>query len=127
MPETRQNKKRGLHFEHWRIISLGLMIYDAVAVNAAFYIALWLRYDCKFADIPIFYVEALKHFAPIYAVFCILIFWRCRMYNTIWRFAGAHEMYRALVATGTTLVFQIAGTIILTCSRWASVSHTGSF
>lgn len=114
MPETRQNKKRGLHFEHWRIISLGLMIYDAVAVNAAFYIALWLRYDCKFADIPIFYVEALKHFAPIYAVFCILIFWRCRMYNTIWRFAGAHEMYRALVATGTTLVFQIAGTIILT-------------
>ena len=114
MPETRQNKKRGLRFEHWRIISLGLMIYDAVAVNAAFYIALWLRYDCKFADIPIFYVEALKHFAPIYAVFCILIFWRCRMYNTIWRFAGAHEMYRALVATGMTLVFQIAGTIILT-------------
>ncbi len=114
MPETQQNKKKPFRFEHWRIISLGLMIYDAVAVNAAFYIALWLRYDCHFWDIPPFYTNALRVFAPIYAVFCIFIFWRCRLYNTIWRFAGAHEMYRAFIATSITFVFQIFGTIALT-------------
>lgn len=114
MPETQQKKNKPFRFEHWRIISFGLMIYDAVAVNAAFYIALWLRYDCHFWDIPAYYMNALRTFAPIYAVFCIIVFWRCRLYNTIWRYAGAHEMYRSVIATALTFVFQIAGTIALT-------------
>ncbi len=114
MPETQQKKNKPFRFEHWRIISFGLMIYDAVAVNAAFYIALWLRYDCRFWAIPAHYMTAIRTFAPIYAVFCIIVFWRCRLYNTIWRFAGAHEMYRSFIATAITFVFQIGGTIALT-------------
>lgn len=98
-------------FERWQIISLALAIYDAVAVNAAFYIALWIRYDCKFWDIPLFYIAALRQFAPIYALFCVLVFWTFKLYNTIWRFAGAHELYKALCATVITLIFQVAGTI----------------
>lgn len=98
-------------FERWQIISLALAIYDAVAVNAAFYIALWIRYDCKFWDIPLFYIAALRQFAPIYALFCVLVFWAFKLYNTIWRFAGAHELYKALCATVITLIFQVVGTI----------------
>lgn len=109
MPNS--DKKR-LHIERWQLISFALAIYDAVAVNAAFYMALWLRYDCKFWDIPAFYIAALKQFAPIYAVFCVLVFWCFKLYSTIWRFAGAHEMYRALCATLVTLAFQVVGTIV---------------
>ncbi len=112
MSGSLNNKKPGVKLEHWHIISIILAIYDAVAVNAAFYIALWLRYDCRFADIPIFYITALKHFAPIYAAFCLVVFLCFRMYNTIWRFAGAHEMYKAMCATLITLIFQIVGTIV---------------
>ena len=111
MPNPEKSKK-GLHIERWQLISFALAIYDAVAVNAAFYIALWLRYDCKFWDIPAFYITALKQFAPIYAVFCVLVFWCFKLYSTIWRYAGAHEMYRALCATLVTLAFQVVGTII---------------
>ena len=102
---------RAFHFEHWQLISLCLAIYDAIAVNAAFYAALWLRYDCKFWAIPAYYIDALHGFAPVYTVFCLLVFWCCKLYKSIWRFAGAHEMYRAAVATLITLVFQVAGTI----------------
>ena len=102
---------RSFHFEHWQLISLCLAIYDAIAVNAAFYAALWLRYDCKFWAIPAYYIDALRAFAPVYTVFCLLVFWCCKLYKSIWRFAGAHEMYRAAVATLITLVFQVAGTI----------------
>ena len=86
---------RSFHFEHWQLISLCLAIYDAIAVNAAFYAALWLRYDCKFWAIPAYYIDALRAFAPVYTVFCLLVFWCCKLYKSIWRFAGAHEMYRA--------------------------------
>ena len=102
---------RSFHFEHWQLISLCLAIYDAIAFNAAFYAALWLRYDCKFWAIPTYYIDALRAFAPVYTVFCLLVFWCCKLYKSIWRFAGAHEMYRAAVATLITLVFQVAGTI----------------
>ncbi len=109
----RLNKKaRKGQIEHWKIISVCLALYDAVAVNAAFYAALWLRYDCKFWDIPAFYIDALRTFAPFYTVFCLIVFYRCRLYKSIWRFAGAHEMYRSVVATVITLIFQVVGTIL---------------
>ena len=109
--EKKQKEKRVL-LEHWQIISIGLAVYDAVAVNASFYIALWLRYDCKFAAIPYFYLDALKAIAPIYAILCVVIFKLCRMYNTIWRFAGVHEFYLSLVANALSLVVQLLLTTV---------------
>ena len=100
-------KKKRIQLEHWKLVSMGLALYDAVAVNAAFYIALWLRYDCRFWDIPFFYVDTLKAIAPVYSVMCILIFLLCKMYNTLWRFAGLHECFLSLLANALTLIFQI--------------------
>ncbi|MBQ8217633.1 MAG: polysaccharide biosynthesis protein [Oscillospiraceae bacterium] len=117
-----KNKKSRFHFEHWHFISIALALFDAVAVNASFYIALWMRYDCQFWDIPYFYIDILKFFAPVYAVVCVLVFWRCKMYNTIWRFAGMHELYLAIVATAITFVFHIAGTIAL-----AHLAHVDTY
>ncbi len=107
-----RDKKSILPLEHWQIISIGMAIYDAVAVNAAFYIALWLRYDCRFAEIPFFYIDALKTIAPIYSIVCIIIFKLCRMYNTIWRFAGAHEIYLSFLANAFSLVAQLVLTTV---------------
>ncbi len=107
-----RDKKSIFPLEHWQIISIGMAIYDAVAVNAAFYIALWLRYDCRFAEIPFFYIDALKTIAPIYSIVCIIIFKLCRMYNTIWRFAGAHEIYLSFLANAFSLIAQLALTTV---------------
>ena len=109
--ENKPRVKRIL-LEHWKLVSIGLMLFDAVAVNAAFYIALWIRYDCRFWEIPFFYIDALKVVAPIYAVICVVVFLFFRMYNTLWRFAGIHEAFLALAANAVTLVFQILLTTV---------------
>ena len=55
-----EHKKTGLYkkIEHWRMISLGLGIYDFLAVEAAFFLGLWLRFDCRFSMIPDHYLES---------------------------------------------------------------------
>ena len=42
--------------EHWHIIALVLIIYDYVAVCAAYFLALWLRFDGKYSAIPQQYI-----------------------------------------------------------------------
>ncbi len=43
---------RHLHLRHWLVISVGLALYDILAVNFAYLFALWLRFDCRFSEIP---------------------------------------------------------------------------
>ena len=51
---------------HWQVITIGLIIYDMLAVNASYFLALWLRFDCRFSMIEPQYLEAFFAFAPIY-------------------------------------------------------------
>ena len=116
--KTEKNRSR-FNLEHWQKISVLMMIYDALAVNAAFYIALWLRYDCKFFDIPYFYLEALRIMAPFYALLCVAVFLFFRLYNTIWRFAGLNELMLIAKATVVTLLIQIIGMSIISLAMGA--------
>ena len=42
---------RLLRIEHWQLIMIYLIIYDVIAVNGAFFLALWLRFDLRFTMI----------------------------------------------------------------------------
>lgn len=97
------------HVEHWRIINIGLALYDILAVNFAFFFALWLRFDCRFSEIPAHYLSAFLQFAPLYTIACILVFWCCKLYQSIWRFASYSELLRTCAATGVTFLVQTMG------------------
>ena len=118
---TPTNKTKYFGLDHWKVISIFLAVYDAIAVNAAFYIALWLRFDCKFWDIPDYYIGILSDFAIIYAIVCIIIFKCCRLYNVIWRFAGMHELFLTVVATFICLAAQVLGTELLMHFKWSEL------
>ena len=49
--EINVKEKKNLHrrMERWEFVSLGLLLYDALAVNAAYFLALWLRYDMRYS------------------------------------------------------------------------------
>ena len=98
--------------EHWQVINAGLIIYDILAVNAAFFLALWVRFDCHYSLIPTEYLDAYMQFTPFYTIACILVFFRCRLYQSIWRFASYSELLRAVMATIATGVVQLFGTLI---------------
>ena len=98
-------KKNRIKIEHWHMIALLLAIYDIIAVNASYFAALWLRYDCAVSKIASEYLSAFFRFAPIYTVFSIFVFWLLRLYRSLWRFASYRELIRVIVATFITGVF----------------------
>lgn len=97
------------HMEHWQIITVYLYLYDMFAVNMAFFMALWLRFDCRYSTIPTNYLHAWLVFVPAYTVCCTIVFTLCRMYRSIWRFASFVELYHVIQATVLTFVFHVIG------------------
>ena len=92
-----QERKRKI--EHWHVISLYLIVYDAITVNLAYLLALWFRFDCQFTRIPLIYLNAWMQFVPIYTVICLIIFFSLKLYRSLWRFAGYSELLRVTAAT----------------------------
>ena len=100
------NKKR-FKIEHWHVIALLLLVYDAIAVNFAYFLALWFRFDCRFSAIPDQYLEPFLHFAPIYTAFCLAAFLLLKLYNSLWRYASYRELTRTVGSSLITSVFHI--------------------
>lgn len=92
---------------NWKNVVLLLMIFDILAVNVPFILALWLRYDCRFTQIYPMYLYSWAKFAPIYTAFCLIVFWVLRLYRSLWRYASFGEMNRILVSTVITGVFHV--------------------
>lgn len=108
-----ENRNRKLLKEHWQGIAALLILYDAVAVNLSYLIALWFRFDCRHLLIPGVYLDSWLYFAPIYTVFCILIFWKFRLYQSVWRFASYTELRRIVLSSFTTAIFHAAAITLL--------------
>jgi FlaA1/EpsC-like NDP-sugar epimerase len=102
--------------EHWQVVSIYLMIYDIIAVNLAYFLALWLRFDCTYSRIPKQYLGAWMNFLPFYTVFTLAMFWELRLYQSLWRFASYSELARVVVSSAVTAVFHTVG-ITLLCGR----------
>ena len=85
--------------EKWRVVSILLALYDAVAVNLAYFLALWLRFDFNYSQIEEEFLSHFFYFAPIYAVICIVVFAALKLYRSIWRFASYSELLRMIIAT----------------------------
>ena len=108
----KQNKpKRRL--EHWHVIATLLIVFDMIAVNASYLLALFFRFDCVYSAIPEYYLTTCFKFLPIYSVICIVVFIWMRLYNSIWRFASINELMRVLASTLITAFLHIVGITIL--------------
>lgn len=105
-------KKR---IEHWRIISVLLMLYDFVAVCAAYFLALLLRFDGIYSLIEPKYTEAYNMFILPCAAGSIIIFLIFRMYNSMWRFASFSEFVRTALGSFVSSVLHMVLITVLLC------------
>ena len=117
------NKKT---FEHWQMIAILLAVYDTVAVNLSYLLALWFRYDGQFSGIPHEYLHAWLHFVPVYTVFCLVVFVLLKLYKSIWRFASYTELVRLAAASGITAVFHAVAISLLICRMPVSYYFAGA-
>ena len=105
----REKMKRG--FEHWQVVTVYLMIYDAIAINLSYFLALWLRFDCRYSLIESKYLHNFARFAPIYTAICLIVFLLLKLYRSIWRFASFNELVRVIIASAITGILH---TILIT-------------
>ena len=101
------NRLLNSNFHNWKNVAFLLMIYDILAVNVPFILALWLRYDCRFTQIYPMYLYSWVKFSPIYTVFCLIVFWVLRLYRSLWRYASFGEMNRILISSVITGSFHV--------------------
>lgn len=105
-----------MKIRHWKVIAVGLMCYDALAIAFSYFFGLWLRFDFKFTTIDTEYLQAYIKFLPAYIIASILFFWFMRMYRGIWRFAGFNELLRY---ASSSVIASVAHGILITlfCRR----------
>lgn len=95
---------------------LWIVLLDIVAVNAAYFLALLIRFYVNFEFREVAresYLPAFLKFAPIYTVLCFLVFVAFRLYGGMWRFAGINDMNRIIGASVVTIIIQIIGTTFI--------------
>ena len=119
--EHNKTQAKGRRFEHWQIISIPLMLYDFVAVCGAYFLALFLRFDCVYSAIQARYMIPYKRFILPYAAFCILLFVAMKLYNSVWRYASYTELNRTLA--GSMIASAIHTVLITVLFRRMPVSY----
>ena len=92
-----------------------VVLLDIIAVNAAYYLALMIRYFVNFSINPSAtqHVEDFFHFAPWYTICCIIVFAFFKLYNNLWKYVGMGDLNRILAASAVTCVVQVLGTVLL--------------
>lgn len=101
-------------FNRRNVLKLLMMIFDMLAVNFAYFLALVLRYYVtrEFTPGAIGFVNTFQDMAPYYGVICVAVFYVFRLYNTMWKFGGLRDLNRIFMACIVTSMIQVVGTQI---------------
>ena len=93
---------------------LWVVLMDIISVNAAYVLALLLRYyvHSEFKSSALKFANVYMRFAPFYTVICIVVFALFRLYNGIWRYASLADMNRIIGANVTTAILNFIGTTV---------------
>lgn len=92
------------HFlQPWRQVAILLAGYDLLVICFSYFLALFLRFDCRISLIPENYLGIYARSMVFYPALFVLINWRFGLYRGIWQFASYHELLNCGVATLVTI------------------------
>jgi len=111
-------KKSGCRFKLKRdnVAKILLFLYDAIAVNISYFLALWLRFDCEIntlLSVEPGFIEAWFKFIPINTVFGLTIFSIFKLYRSVWTFASYREFFNVAYSSVCTFVTHTVGITLL--------------
>ena len=96
--------------KHWQIITFLLACFDVFAVMASYFVALLVRFDLRFSEIPREYLREYMITILPYVVVCVVVFIIFKLYRSMWRYVSFREVVHMIIATAITFVINIAGT-----------------
>ncbi len=91
-----------------------IILFDIIAVNASYFLAIHARFYGFTAMDPIFqsYLDAFWKFAPFYTFACILVFFCFKLYFGMWKYAGLNDLNRIIAASFITCIIHVLGTSV---------------
>ena len=98
----------------WIVSKAILVILDVLAVNLAYFCALFLRFyiNNQFRPVADLYLPTFWTFAPFYTVICLAVFCLFKLYSSKWQYAGINDLNRILLANVITAVVQVVATLL---------------
>ncbi len=82
----------------WISRALMLAFMDIISIGLSFFLALMIRFDFVYSHIPLYLLDNYLVIMPMYIIIALIIFYVCRLYHSIWRFASISEFLRIIVA-----------------------------
>ena len=97
---------------HRYFVASLMLVLDIIFAAAAYFLALWLRFDARIDHIDTVYLETWLHFLPFFVVGTIVIFWLFHLYHSLWRFASMVEFRRIVCAVLISGILHAVATVI---------------
>ena len=88
-------------------MSILLAVYDIMAVNVSYFLALLFRFDGFFSQIPDYYIRAYVKFIPISTILCLVIFYASKMYQSVWQYASFNELAHTCIGSTVASLLHI--------------------
>lgn len=93
---------------------LFLLASDIILISLSGFISLYLRFEFSISALcESSFLPTMIRYAPINLICTLLIFWLCRLYNSLWEFAGIEELLRIVVAALLSSAAQSVGMMAL--------------
>ena len=95
-----------------------LMCYDMFAVFVASMVALMIRFDLNFYNVPSEYLNEVWRTLPYMMAITLIIFWGLRLYSSLWSYAGAFEM---MYVVSACILDAIAVAALILVRNWGDM------
>lgn len=66
-------------------------------INVCAFMAILIRFDLSISSIPTHYLDAILAYVPWNTVITILIFYCCRLYHSLWKYASIDEVTNVMI------------------------------
>lgn len=90
-----------------------LAIVDILLITISGFLALYIRYDFRFSNMEMTYVDHEIKYLLINLAVTILLFVIFKLYRSVWRFASTTELLNVIGACSASILTQIVGMSVL--------------
>lgn len=105
-----KNQGKGLLWIHKASL---LAFADTLIILTSYLLALFLRFDFVFSNIPPEYIQGYLWSMPFWIAATIVVFYICKLYHSIWRLASVAELRMILTAYLILAVVYVAGMLFM--------------
>lgn len=78
--------------------TLVILFFDILTLSLSGFVALWIRFDFSVSNIESQYIDQQLKITPFVVVSLLIIYYFCKLYHSVWRFASVSELSRIVLA-----------------------------